>query len=546
MSRSTNRGSLLVGAGIFLSRIAGLLREMVSGRVLGNSAAADALVTALRIPNLLQNLLGEGVLSASFVPVYSDALEHDGRREASRVAGAVGALLTAVTAVAVLVIVRLARPITRLLAWGLTGDTFDLAVDFTRITAIGVGFMVMSAWCLGILNSHRSFFLPYVAPVVWNLAQIVALVIAWQREWNLADAARGVAIGVAVGAVLQLLVQLPTVLSLARGLRFAFDKSNPRVRDVRRRFGPAVLGRGAVQLSAYLDLFLASFLAAGALSALFKAQILYTLPVSLFAMSVAAAELPELSRLSDEPIAVADRANAALRRIAFWMLASSLLLIAAGEPIVEMLFEGGEFGSDDTSLVWLILVFYAFGLPAIGLSRMLQNASFAMGDTSGPARLAALRVTIAAVVGVLVMFPLDRAFIGADGIEALGDAIGLAGPLDTHQRTDESLVRLGAVGLAIGSAIGAWVELMLLARLLDRRLPALRPPSSALWPPTIAASIALAVTAAMNLLTGSLPSPVAVVLTVGVGGFVYVVACFRTGVREADMVLRPARRAIWR
>ncbi|NDH84327.1 MAG: hypothetical protein EBY65_05525, partial [Acidimicrobiia bacterium] len=116
----------------------------------------------------------------------------------------------------------------------------------------------------------------------------------------------------------------------------------------------------------------------------------------------------------------------------------------------------------------------------------------------------------------------------------------------TDQRTDESLVRLGAVGLAIGSAIGAWVELMLLARLLDRRLPALRRPSSALWPPTIAASIAFAVTAAMNLLTGSLPSLVAVVLTVGVGGFVYVVACFRTGVREADMVLRPVRRAIWR
>ena len=107
MSRAANRGSLLVGAGIFLSRIAGLLREMVSGRVLGNSAAADALVTALRIPNLLQNLLGEGVLSASFVPVYSDALEHDDRREASRIAGAVGALLMAITAVAVLVIVLL-------------------------------------------------------------------------------------------------------------------------------------------------------------------------------------------------------------------------------------------------------------------------------------------------------------------------------------------------------------------------------------------------------------------------------------------------------
>lgn len=546
MSQPKGRGSVLVGAGIFLSRIAGLVREMVAGRVLGNTGAADALVAALRIPNLLQNLLGEGVLSASFVPVYSEALETSDRREASRVAGAVGAMLMVITAVSVLVIVLLARPITRLLAWGLTGDTFELAVEFTRITAIGIGFLVMSAWCLGILNSHRSFFLPYVAPVVWNAAQIVALVLAWQRDWDLAESARAVAYAVTVGALLQLLVQLPAVRQLARGIRFAFDSNNARVKDVRRRFGPAVLGRGAVQLSAYLDLLLASFLAAGALSALFKAQMLYTLPVSLFAMSVAAAELPELSRLNGDPLAVADRANGALRRIAFWMLASSLLLVAAGEPIVAMLFEGGEFTSADTSLVWLIIVFYAMGLPAVGLSRMLQNASFAMGDTSGPARLAALRVSIAAGVGLLLMFPLDRAFIGVDGVESLGDAFGLAGPLEAEVRADESLVRLGAVGLAIGSAIGAWVELFLLSRLLDRRLPALRPPSAALWPPALAAAIAFVVTAVMKLVTGSLPTPIAALLTVGVGGFVYVVMCFRTGVREADMVLRPARKVIWR
>ena len=184
-------------------------------------------------------------------------------------------------------------------------------------------------------------------------------------------------------------------MRLARGLRLAFNTQHPRVRDVRRRFGPAVLGRGAVQISAYLDLLLASFLAAGALSALFKAQILYTLPVSLFAMSVAAAELPELSRLADDPTQVAHRTNASLRRIAFWMLASSLLLIAAGEPIVALLFQGGEFTAADTSLVWLILVFYGLGLPSIGLSRMLQNAAYAVGDTAGPARLAALRVALA-------------------------------------------------------------------------------------------------------------------------------------------------------
>jgi putative peptidoglycan lipid II flippase len=540
------RGSSLVGAGILLSRVAGLIRETVAGRVLGNGLANDALVAALRIPNLLQNLLGEGVLSASFVPVYSELLDGDDRQQANRVAGAVGAMLMAVTSVAVLVIVLAARPLTRLLAWGLTGEAFELAVEFTRITALGVGFLVMSAWCLGILNSHRSFFLPYVAPVVWNAAQIVALLIAWRSDWDLAATARAVAVAVAIGGLLQLLVQLPAVVRLTQGIRLAFDGRNADVRDVRRRFGPAVLGRGAVQLSAYLDLLLASFLAAGALSALFRAQILYVLPISVFAMSVAAAELPELSRLSGDAGLVAARANAAMRRIAFWMLASSLVLIAAGEPLVAVLFQGGEFTSADTSLVWLILVFYAIGLPAIGLSRMLQNASYAMGDTSGPARIAAVRVSIATLLGLLFMFPLDRAFIGPAGVEGLGDALGLAGPLEPAVRENDSVVRLGAIGLAIGSAIGAWLELFLLARLLDRRLPRLNPPSAALAPPALAAAVAFAITAAIKFVTNGLPTPVVAALTIGIGGFLYVVLCFRTGVREADMVLRPTRRIIWR
>ena len=546
MNAPAQRGSALVGAGILLSRVAGLIRETIAGRVLGNGLANDALVAALRIPNLLQNLLGEGVLSASFVPVYSELLDGNDRQQANRVAGAVGALLMAVTAIAVLIIVLAARPLTRLLAWGLTGEAFELAVEFTRITALGIGFLVMSAWCLGILNSHRSFFLPYVAPVIWNAAQITALLLAWQRGWELADAARAVAIAVAIGGLLQLLVQLPTVLRLAQGLRIAFDGRNAHVREVRRRFGPAVLGRGAVQLSAYIDLLLASFLAAGALSALFRAQILYVLPVSVFAMSVAASELPELSRLSGDPAQVATRANAAMRRIAFWMLASSLLLVAAGEPLIAVLFEGGEFTSADTSLVWLIVVFYAMGLPAIGLSRMLQNASYAMGDTSGPARIAAVRVTFASLIGVLVMFPLDRAFIGADGVEQLGDALAFAGPLEAAVRADDSVVRLGAVGLAIGSAIGAWLELFLLSRLLDRRLPRLRPPSAVLAPPALAASVAFATTALIKFATTGLPDIAAAALTIGIGGFLYVVMCFRTGVHEADMVLRPTRKVIWR
>jgi putative peptidoglycan lipid II flippase len=538
-------GSALVASGIGLSRLAGLFREMVTSRVLGLSLAADAFAVAARIPNLLQNLLGEGVLSASFVPVYSQMLDGDDEAEANRVAGAIGALLLLITGLAVLLLVVAARPITRVLAPGLSGEVFELAVDFTQIMAVGIGFLVMSAWCLGILNSHRSFFLPYAAPVVWNAAQIVALLFIWWRDWALHDAARGLAIAVTVGGMLQLLVQLPTVRRLARGLRFRQDNHHPKVKEIRRRFAPAVLGRGVVQLSAYLDLILATFLAAGALSALFKAQMLYTLPVSLFAMSVAAAELPEMSRLADDPEALVARTRRSLDRIAFWMLLAAFVMIAAGDLVVGVLFQGGKFDATDGVLVWFILGAYAIGLPAIGASRLLQNTCYAVGDTRGPARIAAIRVAIAAVIGLIVMFPLDRVLVGPDGLVGLGDAFSF-GPLDSDIRQISGPVRLGAVGLAIGSAIGAWVELALLSSLTRKKVPGLGDPRNSLRRPATAAAIAFVLTTGVKLIAEPLPLLIEAAVVGGVALMSYLIICFRTGVRDADLLLRPARKIIWR
>ena len=403
-------GSGAVALGIFASRSAGLVREMVASRLLGNTGAADAFAVAMRIPNLLQNLLGEGVLSASLVPVYSKLLgqgDDKGRHEAGRVAGAVAASLMVVVGAGVLVIMALARPITFVLAPGLSDDRFELAVSLTRVTALGVGFAVLSAWCLGVLNSHRRFFLSYVAPVAWNAAQIAALVTAGLLAFELDDTARAMAWGVTVGGLLQLLVQLPLTLRLARGLRLSLAWRHRGVREVRRRFGPAVLGRGVVQLSAYLDLVLASLLAAGAVAALFRAQILYTLPVSLFAMSVAAAELPEMSRLASDPDSLARRARLGVRRVVFWMALAAAVYLVAGDLVVGVLFEGGEFTSADTVVVWCAIGAYAVGLPAVGMSRVLQNASYALGDVAGPARIAVVRVAVAVGVGTLLMFPLD-------------------------------------------------------------------------------------------------------------------------------------------
>ncbi|MFQ5556581.1 MAG: murein biosynthesis integral membrane protein MurJ [Acidimicrobiales bacterium] len=541
-------GSVLVGLGIFASRVAGLVREQVSSRVLGLTGPADAFTAALRIPNLLQNLLGEGVLSASFVPVYSQLLDEGDKEEAGRVAGAVAALLMVVTGLGVLAMIALARPITSLLAFGLSGERFDLAVSLTRIMALGVGFLVLSAWCLGVLNSHRRFFLSYVAPVVWNAAQIGVLVVVWALSWELDDVATALAWGVTAGGAAQLLLQLPATLKLLGGLRLRFARSHPSVRDVRRRFGPALLGRGVVQLSAFLDLALASLLAAGAIAALAKAQILYTLPVSLFAMSVAAAELPEMSRLATDGDALAERAERGVRRVAFWMLLGTVVYVAAGDLVVELLFEGGKFGADDTILVWFVLAAYAVGLPAIGVSRMLQNACFATGDTKGPARIAVIRVLVSAGVGVALMFHLDAVQVGPDGLLGLDDALDRFTPLPSAVREAAAAdaAHLGAVGLAVGSAIGSWVELGLLSGLIRRRVPGMAPVTRSVRTPAVAAAIAFAVTSVVKLPVDGLPPIIAAPLVVGVAVFVYATVGFRSGVDEADLLLRPARRVIWR
>lgn len=532
--------------GIGASRLAGLGRETVASRLLGNTAAADAFTVAMRIPNLLQNLLGEGVLSASFVPVYSRLLDEAARDERDRdepgqVAGAVAAALMAVVGLATVAVLSLARPITFVLAPGLTDDRFELAVSLVRITALGTAFAVLSAWCLGVLNSHRRFFVSYAAPVLWNAAQVAALTIAWILAFDLDSMARAMAWGVAAGGLAQLLVQLPLTLRLARGLRLRWMRGHPSLRDVGRRFGPAVAGRGVVQVSAYVDLVLASLLATGALAALYRAQILYMLPLSLFAMSVAAAELPEMSRLADDPAGIARRTSLAARRVAFWMLLATVVYVAAGDLVVGLLFEGGVFSASDTVLVWFVVGAYALGLPATGVSRVLQNACYARGDTSGPARIAALRVAVAAAVGVAVMFPLDRVIVAADGLLGGSDALGLAWALPEALRAADDAVRLGAVGLALGSAVAAWTEIALLARRLGHA-EVLR---SALAPPAVAAAVSFVAAAALKGLVGTWPVIVSAPLVVAAAAAVYAVTAHRGGVPEADLLLHPLRSIIW-
>ena len=543
-NRPGGRGSSAVAAGIALSRLSGLLRESLLRSVLALGPAADAFAAALRIPNLLQNLLGEGSLSASFIPVYSRLLGEGRDDEAGRVAGAVAGLLAALAGGLVVVSILAARPLAVLLAPGFEGRRLDLTVDLLRITTGGLGLLVLSAWCLGVLNSHGRFFLPYVAPVLWNAAQVAVLAAAAFGDWSPRGAAIALAWGLVAGGALQFGVQAVAVWRLAPDLRPSFGRGNAAVADVRRRFGPAVLGRGVLQLSGYLDLVLASLLVTGAVAGLLSAQMLYALPVALFATSVAVAELPEMSRLASAS-GLADRALAARRRTAFFVAFCTVAYLVLGESIVGALFGWGAFDADDTRAVALVLAAYSLGLPAVASSKIFQNTLYAVGDTSGPARIAAARVGLAAVVGIALMFPLDR--IAAHGGALLTlDGVGWFGPLNAGIRTGSPDPHLGAVGLALGSACAAWLELALLSRRCRRSVDGTSGPTAVMSRLAPATGAAVVVALGVRWATDGLPAIAAAPIGLAVAGCTYVLVASATGVDEANLVIGPLRRRLRR
>ncbi len=438
--------AVLVATGIAFSRLFGLLRQRVLAHYLGLTESADAFGAAFRIPNLLQNLLGEGVLSASFIPVYARLRADSRDRDAERVASAVFGLLALVTAAIVLAGVLLAGPLTDLVAPGFAGAKRDLTVHLVRILFPGAGLLVLSAWCLGVLNSHRQFLLSYAAPVVWNLAIILTVILTGTGGDT--GAAKAAALGSVLGSGLQFLVQVPSVLRLLREFRPTIDRRGDDVRTVVHNFGPVFLSRGIVQVSAFVDTIIASFLGQGPVAALSAAQTLYTLPVSLFGMSVSAAELPAMSSTTGSEQQVADvlrdRINRGLRHIAYFVVPSAAAFLAFGGVMAAALFQTGRFTADDARFVWAILAGSAVGLLAATMGRLYNSALYALRDTRTPLRFALVRVTLTIILGYFF-------------------AIHLPGALGFDQRW-------GAAGLTVSSGIAAWVEFTLLRRSLNRRI----------------------------------------------------------------------------
>jgi putative peptidoglycan lipid II flippase len=509
---------MLVGAGILLSRIFGLIRQRALGHFLGLSDSGDAFNAAFRIPNFLQNLFGEGVLSASFIPVYA-RLRAEGRDgDAERLARAVFSLLAMVVAGIVLIGVLAAGPLTSIIAPGFGGEKRELTTRMVRLLFPGAGFLALSAWCLGVLNSHRRFFLSYSAPVVWNLAIIVALF--WPRSSSEAAAAAiAAAIGSVVGSALQFLVQLPSAIGLIRSGVRSTDSSADGLATVVRNFGPAFVGRGVAQVSAFIDTLIGSLLGQGAVAGLASAQTIYFLPLSLFGMSISAAELPELAAdagTGDEAARrIQARLVAGLRQMAFYVAPSAVALLTCGGIITAALFETGRFTAQDSRYVWAILLGPAVGLLPATMARLYNSCFYALHDTRTPLKMSLIRVVTSTILGYLA-------------------AVNLPPMLGTD-------LRYGAVALTSVAGAAGWLEFLLLRNRLESRIGSARLPAGSLGRLLLASSSGAVAALSADWLIPVQQPVVRALVTLLPFGLAYFAVARKLGLEEAETLIRRFR-----
>jgi putative peptidoglycan lipid II flippase len=437
-AKASRSGALIVGAGILLSRLIGFLRERVIAHYLGATDAADVFRAALRIPNLLQNLFGEGAMSASFIPVYA-GLHEKNPKEAARVAGVVGSLLTLLTSILVLLGFIFTPQLVDLITPGFAGEKRDAVINLVRILFPGIGLLVLSAFCLGVLNSHRKFFVPYAAPVLWSGA-IIATAFFWQSP-SAYVFAEHLAWGAVIGSFLQFGIQIFPLWPHLKGMRPSLNWRSEPVQTVLTRFVPSLFSRGVVQISAFFEQIIASFLHTGAIANLGYAQLLYTLPTSLFGSSIAAAKLVDMS-VAEQRAEIARNLTQGMRQLAFFIVPSAVAFLMLGNVLAAILFQTGKFTADDARSVWIILAASSLGLMASTQGRLLTTAFYALKNTATPFKFSVVRVSVSILLAACFSLLLPRIF-----------------PIPPDWAT---------AGIAMASSLAGLVEFFLLRRSLRR------------------------------------------------------------------------------
>ena len=507
---SGSRNASVVFAGVLISRLLGLVRQTLFARYFASGPEAEAFAAAFKIPNMLRNLLGEGTLSASFVPTYSRMLSTNPAAARALAASVLGLLLTSVS-VLTLVGIAAAPALTAVLAPGFDAARAELTTRLIRVLFPMTALMVVSGWCLGIQNSHRRFFWSYASAALWSLAQIVLLAWWGSAASTLAQLAWWLAWATLVGSVLQVAAQLPEVVRLVGYLRPSLDRHADGVSHTLRNLGPVMLSLGVVQVSSLIDLQIASYLPFGAAINLYYANLIALLPVSLFGVSVAAASLPEFSRDSGvaRRDALLERLRGGWQRILFYIVPSAFVFLVYGDLCVGLLLRTGRFGATEQRAVALILGAYAIGLVSFASVKLLASVHYALQDYRTPLRASLLSLCASAIGALALAYPFRHS-------------------------------PLGAAAVAFGSSLGSFVNLSVLVRKLNGALGALYTP--AMWGGTqrivisavAASTFAFPLRWVLRAMHPMLSGPP----TLAVFGVVYLVVAWRMGSSEAARLLR--------
>jgi putative peptidoglycan lipid II flippase len=510
LARSTAIFSLATG----VSRILGLVREIVASYYFGAAGKINAFTVAFQVPNLFRSLVADQALSAAFVPVFSELLEVGEKKRAWRVASTLFWLVLLVVGGLVALLMVIAPLIIR--PFGDPGGDPQLAVSLSRVLFPTVVLLGLSGIIVGILNSYEHFTVPALTPVFWNVAIIVGLVIGVPRA-NTLDAKLYVYAGsILVGTVIQTLLPVPWLRGRDDRLRLLIDWRDPAVARVLRLMIPVTLSLGLINFNLVINSIFASrlidpFLAPTAIDRAFR---LYMLPQGMFSVAVATVLFPALARLATRGDATGfgNMVGLGVRQIGFTLIPASVVSAVLAEPITRLVYERGEFTASQTPVVAGALAAFSFGLFFNGAMLMLNRAFFSLQSNWTPTLVAL------AVLGV-------------------------------NAALDGVLYRVGTWGIPLATSLANVVGAVVLFVLLRRRLPLDVPGTASSLGRIVVASLFVAgpcfgVWYALDQLLGRsfLGQLVSVTGAVAVGIGIYLLACRALKVRELGALLALRRR----
>src|SRR5512136_2720746 len=404
------KAATVIGTGTLLSRILGFFRDMVIAQFFGAGMAADAFFVAFRIPSLWRRLVGEGSLTISFIPIYTEYLTQQSEEETRKVthiaftiAGVILLILTFLGILFSPILIRIIAP-----GFVRIPEKFQLTVKLNQIIFPYLFFMGLFALCMGILNSLRHFFAPAIAPIFLNISIILSVLLFYSV---FEKPVMTLALGVLAGGIIQFLFQIPFLLKRGVSFRFNFNFRHPAIKRIGSLMIPGLIGTGVYQLNVFIDTIFASFLPRGSVSYLFYADRLMEFPLGIFAIAIGMASLPSLSGLASQGKTeeFKETLSFTFRLVSFISIPAMVGLIALKTPIVNLLFQRGLFDYSATEKTAFALLFYSVGLWAIAGARTIVPAFYSLQDTWTPLKIALICLGANVVFIVILIYPLKHA-----------------------------------------------------------------------------------------------------------------------------------------